>query len=191
MALNQCYLTNDETTEQTLEETTQQTTELTAKPTKDNTLIVIVVIIIITVVVIAVIVGIMYVLKRRKDKPKTTSQSGITQTTEKSYPVYPKGSITDDIDRYHNRFIQSNTESTATTKTSVKSEAKAKKNKGIRSVVSPPKNASTVTSINMTSNSKPKTSYSISNIEIKEKVSPPNKTSVKSPKRTSAKTNLI
>ena len=49
-----------------------------------------------------------------------------------------KGSITDDIDRYHNRFIQSGNESTATTKTSVKSEAKAKRNKGIRSIASPP-----------------------------------------------------
>ena len=83
-------------------------------------------IIVITVVLIAVIVGVMFVLRRRKDKPKTTSQSAITQSTEKSYPVYPKGSITDDIDRYHNRFIQSGNESTATTKTSVKSEAKEK-----------------------------------------------------------------
>ena len=95
-------------------------------------------IIVITVVLIAVIVGVMFVLRRRKDKPKTTSQSAITQSTEKSYPVYPKGSITDDIDRYHNRFIQSGNESTATTKTSVKSEAKAKRNRIIRSIASPP-----------------------------------------------------
>ena len=63
-----------------------------------------------------------------KDKPKKTSQSRITQSTEKSYPVYPIGSITGDIDRYHNRFIQSlsKTESTAFSKSSNVDQANSK-----------------------------------------------------------------
>ena len=109
MAFKEC---ND-----TIEETKEQTTV----PTKVITIPVIVGIIVITVVVIAVIVGVILVLRRTKDKPKTITQSGISHTTKTSSPQYPKGSYTDDIDRYHNRFIQSKPESTAATKTSVNS----------------------------------------------------------------------
>ena len=124
--------------DETIEEATQES--MPTKETQNQTLWIIVSIIVITVVLIAVIVGLILVLRRRKDKPETTSQSGIsTQTTPNSLPQFQRGSITKDIYRYHTRYIQSNTESTATTKTSVKSEAKPKSKKDIRNVVSPPK----------------------------------------------------
>ena len=149
----------EECIEEIIEVITEETTEgsIPTEETRNQIFWIIVSIIVITVMLIAVIVGVMYVLKQRKDKPMTTFQSAITQSTEKSYPVYPKGSITEDIERYHNRFIQSNTDSTATTKKSVKIGAKPKINKGIRSVVSPPKKLSV---------SPPKKTFSQSSEEV-------------------------
>ena len=157
MAFKECNYTIDETKDKTTQES------ILTKDTQNQIFWIIGSVFVITIVIITVIVGVMYVLKRRKEKPKMTSQSGVTQSTEKSYPVYPKGSITDDIDRYHNRFIQTKTESTASTKTFT----------------------------NKASKSKPKASIKPSDIKPKRRVSPPKKTSVKSPKRTFAKTKLI
>ena len=134
MAFEEC----NDIIEETIKETTKQTL-ITTKETQNQTLWIIVSIIVITIVLIAVIVSVIYVLRRMKVTPNTRSKSAITQSTEKSFPQYPKGSITDDIDRYHNRFIQSKNESTSTTKTSVKSRAKSKSNNAIKSVVSPSK----------------------------------------------------
>ena len=97
-------------------------------------------IIVITVVVIAVIVTVILVI-RWKRKPKATIQSGISTSTNRSSPQYPKGSIS--------KNIRSKDESTATTTTSVKSGDKAKSNalkktsgkEGIKSV-SPSKKSS-------------------------------------------------
>ena len=111
MALKECNFTNE--------------TTVPTKGTTNENIWQILAIIIITVVVIAVIVGVMFVLRRKKGKPETTSSSYIT-STKNSLPQFQKGSITKDIDRYHNRFIQSNTESTATSKTSAKSGTKTK-----------------------------------------------------------------
>ena len=119
MALKECNFTNDETTEQT-----EQTTVPTKETTNGN-IWQILAIILVTVVVIAVIVGVMFVLRRKKGKPETTSSSYIT-STKNSLPQFQRGSITKDIDRYHNRYIQSNTESTATSKTSAESGTKTK-----------------------------------------------------------------
>ena len=163
MAFEECYDFIEETTEKITEETTQETTRVSTEEKKLNW-IHIMVFVIITVVVIAVIITVIIVLKRRKDKPKnkgkhkpkTTTQSGIS-----SLPQRPKGSITENIDRFHNQFIDSKTETTVSTKTSTVKEDKA----------------------NLKASVKPS--------DIKRRVSPPKKTSVKSPKRTFAKTNLI
>ena len=73
---------------------------------EDKTIWLILAIIVITVVVIAVVVTLILLLRRRNDKPKGNSQSE-SLLTKKS-------------------FLQSNTESTETTKTSIKIAAKAK-----------------------------------------------------------------
>ena len=99
----------------------------------------------------------MFVLRRRKDKQENTNQSGIGHTTKSSFPQYPKGSITRNLDRYHNRFIDSNTESTATTKTSTVKTEKAKTKESVKS----------------------------SEIEYNKGVSPSKKMSVSPPKKTS------
>ena len=144
MAFEECYDTTTVSTEQ-----------------KKINWIQIMVYVIITVVVIAVIVTLILVLRRRKDKPKkkrkTKTQSGISQSSKSSLSQRPKGSITENIDRYHNLFIDSKTE------TSTVKEDKAS----------------------------PKASVNKSHNKAERRVSPPKKTSVKSPKRTFAKTKLI
>ena len=92
--------------------------ECYAKKTTNQEIWLILAIIVIIVVVIAVIVILGVLFRPKKSKSKTTSKSAITQSTEKSFRQYPKGSITEDIDRYHNRFLDSKTETTVDSKTS-------------------------------------------------------------------------
>ena len=108
IAFEECYETIDKPTKPT-------------KPKKieNQDLWIIVSIIVITVAVIAVITALIYVLLRpMKDKTKTTSQSTKVQSPDIPFSQLGKGSITNDIERSHNRFIDSKTESNVSNKTS-------------------------------------------------------------------------
>ena len=120
-----------------------------------------------------------------KDKPNNISQSGTTESTDNSLPQNQKGSITKDIDRYHNRFIDSKTESTASSKISNVKEIKRSVNttdiKSNRSS-SPPKRS-------VKSGAKAKTNplVKISDNKGNTKVNPPKKTTTSPPKKFSVR----
>ena len=139
----------------------------------------------ITIVLIAVITGFMYVLLRpKKDKTKTTSQSTIVQSTDIPFSQLGKGSITNDIERFHNRFIDSKTESNVSNKTSNVNQLNTESK--VSDIKSKPRLSLPKTSVKREAKTKIKPLIKTSDKKGITSVSPQKKTSVNNTKQLKA-----
>lgn len=105
-------------------DTTVETTVGPTLPTEGSKWPIIVAIVVIAIVLLAVITILVFVVKKRQtnDKiPENGSKVSSIQSSTSSRPKQ-KGSITEDIDRYHNRFIDSATSKESATEQLSKAE---------------------------------------------------------------------